>query len=89
MFCTTLLSLASCLILSLRPMQLRASYVLMGGWLREGVGPSSLASREEAAYHEEDRWEDAWAKVMEGNPPSLPCRITSLVGRCNGQGTFQ
>lgn len=53
--------------------------------MREGMGPSSSASREEAAEDAEDeadREEEARAQVTEGEPP--PCRITSLVGRCRG-----
>lgn len=62
----------------------------MGGRLREGIGPSSSASREEAAEDEDDEDdredEDARAQVTEGEPPAPPCRITSLVGRCRGGG---
>ena len=60
---------------------------MMGGRLREGMGPSSSASREEAAEDEEDEDredEEARAQVTEGEPPTPPCRITSLVGRCRG-----
>lgn len=58
----------------------------MGGRLRDGMGPSSSASKGEAAEEEEeeDREEDARAQVTEGEPPAPPCRITSLVGRCRG-----
>lgn len=59
----------------------------MGGRLREGIGPSSSASREEVAEDEEDdedSEEDARAQVTDGEPPAPPCRITSLVGRCRG-----
>jgi len=64
---TTLLSPASCLIFSLRPMRLRASYVLMGGLLRDGSASSSPSRLGEALAH-----------VTDGDPPL--CLITSLVG---------
>ena len=59
---------------------------MMGGRLREGMGPSSSASKEEAVEdeEEEDREDEARAQVTEGEPPAPPCRITSLVGRCRG-----
>jgi ssDNA-binding replication factor A large subunit len=54
------------------------------------MGPSSSASRDEAAEDEdeddEDREDDARAQVTDGEPPAPPCRITSLVGRCGGGG---
>lgn len=92
MLCTTLLNPASCLIFSFSPMRLRASYVLMGGRLREGIGPSSSASREEAADDDDNDGDDsvadeARAQVTDGEPPAPPCRITSLVGGCAGAGT--
>lgn len=58
----------------------------MGGRLREGMGPSSSASRDEATEDEDededvdDKEDDARAQVTEGEPPAPPCRITSLVG---------
>lgn len=64
----TLLSPASCLIFSFSPMRLRASYVLIGGLLRDGSASSSASSDGEAL-----------AQVTDGEPPLL-CLITSLVG---------
>lgn len=57
----------------------------MGGRLREGMGPSSSASKDEVAEDEDedvdDKEDDVRAQVTEGEPPAPPCRITSLVGR--------